>query len=90
MKVFRLEFIEWGEYDVVTEAELRRQYTPEKIEEMKKDDMVILSEQPFTPKQLENARKKHNDQDYCDWFEEEFDMAPSLFDILVNLYGGNK
>ena len=88
MKVYRLEFIENGEYEVLTEKELHSDYTLEQLETFKNDDMIIFYETSFTVRQLNFARKLHNSLEYCEWFEDEYMVSPSLFDILEQKYGG--
>ena len=82
MKVYRLEFIESGVYEVLTEKELQAEYTKEQIEEFESNDLIIFYETKYTTRQLNKARKLHSDLEYCEWFEEEYMVSPSLFDIL--------
>ena len=84
--IYRLEFIESGEYYVLSKKELYQEYTQEQIESFKSDDMVMFYELPYSLRQLTHARKKNNDEEFCEWFEEEFMIAPSLYDILEYLY----
>lgn len=84
--IYRLEFIESGEYYVLSEKELNQEYTQEQIESFKSDDMIMFYELPYSTRQLTNARKKINNEDFRDWYEEEFMVAPSLYDTLEYLY----
>lgn len=86
MKVYRLEFIESGEYEVLTEKELQAEYTSKQIKVLETDDMIIFYETKFTTRQLNKVRKLKKDEDYCYNFEEETGIAPSIIDILEYLY----
>ena len=82
MIVYRLEFIEDGEYYVLTEKELQTEYTNEQIKDFKTNDMIIFYETKFTTRQLSKAKKLKSDEEYCYNFEDEYGIAPSLYDIL--------
>jgi hypothetical protein len=86
MKVFRLEFVDFGEYDTLTEKELHELYAQEEIDSWKGNDMITFKEIPYTVRQLNRARKLHSDEDYCERFEEECSITPEVYDILKYLY----
>lgn len=86
MKIYRLEFIEVGEYEVWTEEELKKHYTQEEIENFKNDDMILFEELPITNRQLVIARRKYNNVEYKRKFDLEHDIYPSLYDIIEYLY----
>lgn len=87
MKVYRLEFIKQGLYYVLTEEELKQEYSEEEIIYFKRDDMVIFSETTYNKKQLVMARKLHNDIEYLEWYEDMFGCSPSLYEILQHYFG---
>ena len=86
MKVFRIDTA-MGDYFTLTEEELNKQFTQEDIQEFKDNEDTFFYETRYTVKQLNRARKLHRDQEYREWFEDEYMMSPSVFDILIDLYG---
>lgn len=84
MKVYRLDDVESGYYDTLTSKELESSYTLKEIEAMTEEG--ILFETPYTVRQLNRAKKLRNDTDYCYKFEDTFDFAPDVYDILKHLY----
>ena len=85
MKVYRIDY-DWGEYDTLTELEMNTQYTKEEIEELKKSDRHFLIETPYTVRQLNRSRRLHRDEEYTYNFEEEYGIAPDVYDILKQEY----
>lgn len=85
MKVFRID-TENGDYYTLTEKELHYQFTKEEIQEFKANDRTYFFETDYTTRQLNRARKLHNDSEWCYNFEEDYDIAPSVYDILEHLY----
>ena len=86
-KVMRIDTPD-GEYHTLTESDMNEQFTQEEIQAFKDDDETFFYVTPYTPRQLTHAKKKHADNNYTDKFEEDYDMAPSVYDILKHLYGG--
>ena len=85
MKVFRID-LECGDYYTLTEKELQEQFTSKDLENLKKNENNFIFETPYTEKQLNKARRLRNDEDYCYNFEQEYSIAPSVYDILKHLY----
>ena len=84
-KVFRIDTPD-GEYYTLTEEEMNNMFTPEEIQAFKNDDQTFFYETKYTLRQLNRARKLHNIEDYTDQFEEDYDISPSVYDILMHLY----
>ena len=85
MDIYRID-TENGDYYTLTEKELNEQFTVEEIEEFKNDDTTFFYKTNYTVRQLNRARKLHGNEDYCYSFEEEYSIAPSVYDILKHLY----
>jgi hypothetical protein len=85
MKVIRLDTAN-GEYYTLTEKELHDQFTQEQLLTFENDDETYLFETRFTVRQLNHARKLHNDDEYMEWFEDENGICPDVYDILQYKY----
>jgi hypothetical protein len=85
-KVIRIDTSN-GEYFTLTERELKEQFTNEQIEVFKNDSETYYIVTPYTPRQLQRARKLYQDHDYCENLSEELSHSVSEYDILKYLYG---
>ena len=85
MKVYRID-IENGEYYTLTEKELHNLFTSKQIQAFKNNENTYFYETKYTTRQLTKARKLHDDEEYCYKFEEDHNIAPSVYDILQYLY----
>ena len=87
MKVIRIDTPE-GTQELLTEQELHIEYTQAELDNFEQDEEITYCETRYTVRQLNRARKLRNDEDYCWNFEDEQGIAPSVYDILEYLYGG--
>jgi hypothetical protein len=84
-KVIRID-TKYGEYYTLTESELKKEFTKEQIEEFKNDPQIFYIVTPYTPRQLQRARKLYEDYDYCEDLSEELSYRVEVYDILKHLY----
>ena len=85
MKVIRIDTAE-GLQEVLTEKELKEQYTETEIQKFKSDKNTYMYETAYTVKQLKKARELKSDELYCYNFECDYCIAPSVYDILIVEY----
>lgn len=85
MDVYRIDTPN-GEYHTLTEKELHSMFTSEELEAFENDEQTFFYKTKYTVRQLNQARKLYNDDDYCEWFEDEYMQAPSVYDILKLKY----
>ena len=86
MNVYRIDTGN-GDYYTLTEKEVYDQFTKEELQEFKDNEETFFYITKYTVKQLNRARKLHSSEDYCYNFEEEYNIAPEVYDILKHLYG---
>lgn len=85
MKIFRID-LECGEYYTLTEEELQEEFTQEEINDIEKSENDMIFEIPYTLRQLKQARKWKQNDDWCYKFEQKYNIYPSVYDILKIKY----